>query len=171
MTFMGVGTIMNLTAGNLSEDRTDQPQTGGGKVLTMEEAVLGYQLYPKNLYIQWQGDRNVLTYPEGTNLMGEVAGKEKPEVLMTLAELNRLLEADLKGWPQYEWKDGRTLVIMRQGKRYEIDTDKKVLAYVFPIAKGAQNVTSNGQELLAYTKANNLYYVDANGNEFAVTSD
>ena len=50
MTFMGVGTIMNLTAGNLSEDRTDQPQTGGGKVLTMEEAVLGYQLYPKNLY-------------------------------------------------------------------------------------------------------------------------
>ena len=171
MTFMGVGTIMNLTAGNLSEDRTDRPQTGGGKVLTMEEAVLGYQLYPKNLYIQWQGDRNVLTYPEGTNLMGEVAGKEKPEVLMTLAELNRLLEADLKGWPQYEWKDGRTLVIMRQGKRYEIDTDKKVLAYVFPIAKGAQNVTSNGQELLAYTKANNLYYVDANGNEFAVTSD
>ena len=56
MTFMGVGTIMNLTAGNLSEDRTDRPQTGGGKVLTMEEAVLGYQLYPKNLYIQWQGD-------------------------------------------------------------------------------------------------------------------
>ena len=52
MTFMGVGTIMNLTAGNLSEDRTDRPQTGGGKVLTMEEAVLGYQLYPKNLYIQ-----------------------------------------------------------------------------------------------------------------------
>ena len=52
MTFMGVGTIMNLTAGNLSEDRTDQPQTDGGKVLTMEEAVLGYQLYPKNLYIQ-----------------------------------------------------------------------------------------------------------------------
>ena len=45
MTFMGVGTIMNLTAGNLSEDRTDQPQTGGGKVLTMEEAVLGYQTY------------------------------------------------------------------------------------------------------------------------------
>ena len=41
MTFMGVGTIMNLTAGNLSEDRTDQPQTDGGKVLTMEEAVLG----------------------------------------------------------------------------------------------------------------------------------
>lgn len=79
MTFMGVGTIMNLTAGNLSEDRTDQPQTGGGKVLTMEEAVLGYQLYPKNLYIQWQGDRNVLTYPEGTNLMVRWPEKKNPK--------------------------------------------------------------------------------------------
>ncbi len=48
---------------------------------------------------------------------------------------------------------------------------KKCWRMFFPIAKGAQNVTSNGQELLAYTKANNLYYVDANGNEFAVTSD
>ena len=65
MTFMGVGTIMNLTAGNLSEDRTDQPQTGGGKVLTMEEAVLGYQLYPKNLYIQWQGDLSGRDEPDG----------------------------------------------------------------------------------------------------------
>ncbi|MFR8082660.1 MAG: hypothetical protein ACLU6Z_13830 [Odoribacter splanchnicus] len=78
MTFMGVGTIMNLTAGNLSEDRTDQPQTDSGKVLTMEEAVLGYQLYPKNLYIQWQGpERTDLS--EGTNLMGEVAGKKNPK--------------------------------------------------------------------------------------------
>ena len=56
------------------------------------------------------------------------------------------------------------------GKRYESIPIKSV-GVCFPIAKGAQNVTSNGQELLAYTKANNLYYVDANGNEFAVTSD
>ncbi len=65
---------------------------------------MGISFIRKNLYIQWQGDRNVLTYPEGTNLMGEVAGKEKPEVLMTLAELNRLLEADLKDGPNMNGK-------------------------------------------------------------------
>ena len=43
------------------------------KVLTMEETILGYHLYPKNLYVQWQGERNVLTYVEGKNLVGEDA--------------------------------------------------------------------------------------------------
>ena len=32
------------------------------KVLTMEEAVVGYHLYPRSKYIQWQGDKNQLTY-------------------------------------------------------------------------------------------------------------
>ena len=31
------------------------------KVLTMEEAVVGYHLYPRSKYIQWQGDKNQLT--------------------------------------------------------------------------------------------------------------
>ncbi len=140
------------------------------KVLTMEDAVLGYHLYPKNMYIQWQGDRNIITYTEGTDLLGETVEGEK-KTLMTVDELNPILKADLKGWPQYGWKDAKTLVIMRQGKILEIDVEKKALTTSFAIARGAQNVTPNGKGLVAYTKANNLYYVDANGNEFAVTRD
>ena len=142
------------------------------KVLTMEEAVLGYNLYPKNLYLQWQGERNVLTSLEdGVKLVGETAGKGEKKVIMTVEELNQILGADLKGWPQYSWKDGKTLVIMRQGKMSEIDVDKKALGNTYIIPKGAQNITSNGKDLVAYTKANNLYLVDANHNEFAVTED
>ena len=71
------------------------------KVLTMEEAVLGYNLYPKNLYLQWQGERNVLTSLEdGVKLVGETAGKGEKKVIMTVEELNQILGADLKGWPQ-----------------------------------------------------------------------
>ena len=139
------------------------------KVLTMEEAVLGYPLYPKNLHVQWQGDRNVFTYIDGTALTGENAADGTQTVLLTLDELNRILNADLKGWGQYSWKNARTLVIHREGKRYEIDIEKKAVSQLFPLAKGAQNVTSNGGSLVAYTKGNNLYYMDANGNEFAVT--
>lgn len=157
LTFIGVTMMFNSKAQD--------------KVLTMEEAVLGYNLYPKNMYVQWQGDRNVLTYIEGTDLFSESADKGDKKVLMTLDDLNRILNADLKGWTQFTWKDGRTLVIVRQGKRYEIDVEKKALANEFPLAKGAQNIASNGNDLLAYTKDNNLYYVDANGNEFAVTAD
>ena len=60
---------------------------------------------------------------------------------------------------------------MRQGKRFEIDIEKKSLVNSYTITKEAQNITPNGEDLLAYTKANNLYYMDANSNEFAVTSD
>ena len=48
------------------------------KVLTMEETILGYQLYPQNKNVAWQGEKNALTYVEGTNLMTEAAaGAEK----------------------------------------------------------------------------------------------
>lgn len=157
LTFIGVTMMFNSGAQD--------------KVLTMEEAVLGYNLAPANKYIVWQGNRNVLTYLEGTNLIGESADKGDKKVLMTLEELNKVLGADLQGWTQFGWKDGNTLVIVRQGKRYEIDIEKKTLAGVWPLAKNAQNVTPNGFDLIAYTKDNNLYYVDGNGNEFAVTED
>ena len=142
-----------------------------GKVLTMEEAVLGYQLYPKNLYTQWQGDRNILTWLDGTDLVGEVPGSGEKKVIMTVGELNRAIDANLQGWAQYAWKDGQTLTLMRQGKLYEINTDKKQVSRRYTLPKGAQNITSNGTDLLAYTLKNNLYYLDANDNTFAVTQD
>ena len=142
-----------------------------GKVLTMEDAVLGYHLYPKNLYVQWQGERNVLTSVRGNELVGQDAATGRETVLMTLAELNAALGTDLKGWPQFSWKDAGTLVVARQGKMYEIDVEKKAVAVTYTIARGAQNVTPSGYGLVAYTKGNNLYYTDANGNEFAVTAD
>ena len=157
LTFIGVAIMFSSKAQN--------------KVLTMEEAVLGYQLYPKNRYVQWQGDRNVLTYVEDKNLVGESAGKGEKRVLLTVGELNRILNADLKGWPQFAWKDGNTLVVMRQGKMYEVNADRKALVRTYTIPGGTQNVTSNGYELVAYTKANNLYYGDTNGHEYAVTKD
>lgn len=143
---------------------------GQSKVLTMEEAVLGYELYPENMYVSWQGERNALTYLEGKELVGEMPESGAKKVILTLEELNRILSSDLKGWPQFSWKDGRILVIGRQGKRFEIDVEKKILLGCTDV-QGVQNVTSNGGDLLAYTKGNNLYYADANHNEFAVTDD
>ena len=87
-----------------------------GKILTMEEAVLGYELRPQSRYIQWQGDRNILTYIEGKNLMAETADGGAKNVLMSLEELNTLLKSELKGWPHYTWQDGKTLVINSPGQ-------------------------------------------------------
>lgn len=157
LTFIGVMMMFN----SMAQD----------KVLTMEEAVLGYNLYPKNMFVQWRADQNVLTYIEGTDLVGENAADGKKDVLLSLEELNRILNADLKGIPQFSWKDANHVMIARQGKIFAIDVVKKEVSHVYQLAEGAQNVTPNGKDLVAYTKDNNLYYLDANNNEYAVTAD
>lgn len=169
LTVMGVGTMIGLTAGAFPEG---QPGNDSGKkMLTMEDAVLGYQLSPQNRNIQWQGDRNVYTWTEGKDLWGEDAKTGERKVLMNVDELNGIIGAGLKGWPQYGWKDAGTLVVSRQGKRYEIDVPGRALIRTFSLPQGAQNVTPNSNDAIAYTKGNNLYYIDVNSNEFAVTED
>ena len=157
LTFIGVTMMFN----SMAQD----------KVLTMEEAILGYNLHPKNMFVQWKAGQNVLTYIEGTNLVGENAADGKKEVLLTLEDLNRILNTSLRGMPQFSWKDANNIIIARLGKIFAIDVVKKEISHVYKLADGAQNITPNGKELVAYTKDNNLYYLDANNNEYAVTAD
>ncbi|MDE5638892.1 MAG: DPP IV N-terminal domain-containing protein, partial [Odoribacter sp.] len=162
---LSMGTMMPLFA------RQEGEKTQNGKILTMEEAVLGYELRPQSRYIQWQGNRNMLTYIEGKNLIAEAADGGEKTVLMTLGDLNALLGTDLKGWPQYTWKDAGTLVIVRQRQRMEIDVPGKRIIRVIPLPEKAADLTYNGKDAYAFTRGNNLYYSDERGNEYAVTRD
>lgn len=144
---------------------------GQDKILTMEDAVIGYQLRPQSRYMAWQGDKNVLTYIEGENLIGEQAGSGEKKVLLTVSDLNGLLGASLKGWPQFSWKDGETLTVVRQGKYYEINVADKSLKRTLVIPEDAENLSFNGTNAFAFTRGNNLYYVNESGNEYAVTKD
>lgn len=157
LTLIGVAVMFNVN--------------GQDKVLTMEDAVLGYQLRPQSRYVVWQGDKDVFTYIEEDKLMGEQAGNGEKKVLLTVDELNRLLNAELKGWPQFGWKDAATLTVVRQGKYYEINVEDKSLKRTFPIPSGAENLSFNGNDVFAFTKENNLYYVNESGNVYAVTKD
>lgn len=142
------------------------------KVLTMEEAVVGYHLYPRSKYIQWQGDKNQLTYLDREGLMSESVDKGEKKVLLTVAELNKILGAELKGFPNFSWLDANTLVIARQGTVYHIDVVKKQVKQKFTFPKGAANETySKASNRYAYTIGNNLYYMDERGNSYTVTAD
>ncbi len=142
------------------------------KVLTMEEAVVGYHLYPRSKYIQWQGDKNQYTYLDREGLVGESADKGEKTVLLTVAELNKIIDADLKGFPNFSWLDDNTLAVSRQGKIYHIDVEKKQLKQTFSFPKEAANQTyTKAGNKYAYTIDNNLYYLDERGNSYTVTSD
>lgn len=144
---------------------------GQDRILSMEDAVLGYQLRPESRFVQWQGDRQVFTFIEKGNLVAEGVDQGEKKVLMTLEELNGLLVAELKGWPQIAWKDGLVFTVMRQGKYYEVDVVGKSVKRVFDLPAGAQNLSFNGTDAFAFTKGNNLYYVNESGNVYAVTND
>ena len=75
------------------------------KILTMEEAVVGYHLYPRAKYIQWQGDKNQFTYLDREGLTGESADKGEKTVLLTVPELNKIIGASLifLGWTETRW--------------------------------------------------------------------
>lgn len=165
LTFLSMGMMIPGMFGQGKE------KTQEGKILTMEEAVLGYELRPQSRHIQWQGDRNILTYVEEKNLMAETIDGGTKNVLITLEELNTLLKSDLKGWPQYSWQDGKTLVIIRKGRRTEIDVEGKRVSREMPVPEKAADLTYNGKNAYAFTRGNNLYYSDERGNEYAVTED
>ncbi len=142
------------------------------KVLTMEEAVVGYHLYPRAKYIQWQGDKNQLTYLDREGLVSESADKGEKSVVLTVAELNGILGAELRGFPNFSWLDANTLIIARQGSIYHIDVVKKQVKQKFTFPKGSANHTySKAGNMYAYTIDNNLYYMDERGNSYVVTTD
>ena len=142
------------------------------KVLTMEEAVVGYHLYPRVKYTAWQPNSENLTFIETDGLTSEPAAGGEKRLLLSVGELNQLLGTTLKGFPNFEWVDNNTVVILRQGKAYHIDMREKVVKDTFSFPKGAANMTySKGANAYAYTLENNLYYVDARGNSYAVTDE
>lgn len=67
------------------------------KILTMEEAIVGYHLYPQSKYIAWQGESNNFTYLSDKNLISENAATGEKRVVLTTEELNRILGTELEG--------------------------------------------------------------------------
>lgn len=144
------------------------------KVLTMEEAVLGYHLRPQNLTsLQWRAETHQVSWIENNNLLAFDADNQTQETLLSLEELNQIMGTSLKRWPTMGWKDAETIKVMLyiEGVRHEINVKTKKIVSTLHRPQGAQNLTSNGGDLFAFTRANNLFYMDGNGNEFQVTFD
>lgn len=157
LTLMGIVTTANLDAQD--------------KMLTMGDAVLGHHLYPRSSHIQWQGDKNNMTYVGDQQIIGQSVENGEEVTLLTVEELNKIIGADLKGMPPFGWKDAKILTMTRQGKYYEIDIEDKTLRKTIALPKNAVNLMSNGFYSYAFTRDNNLYYMNEDGHEYAVTKD
>jgi dipeptidyl-peptidase-4 len=137
----------------------------------MEEAVLGYNLRPESKYFAWRGDTDSYTYIEEKNLVSEdIKGVKK--TIITLAELNSILNAGLERFPSYSWMDENILKINYEAKEYRVDASSKTLVKTVSFPEGVANLTyTKTGKLYAYTVENNLLYMNEQGDSFAVTDD
>ncbi|MDR2286221.1 MAG: S9 family peptidase [Prevotellaceae bacterium] len=153
--------VLSITFNTVAQD----------KIFTMEEAVFGYHLRPESKYFAWQGNSNSYTYTEGKNLISEDANGVK-KTLITVDEFNAVTGSGLNNFPWYSWMDENTLKINHQGKEYRVDIPSKTLKTTVSLPEGVENLTySAAGKFYAYTVDNNLFYMNEQGDKFAVTDD
>jgi len=149
------------------------------KLLTIDEAVLGQyrQFYPEYIrQLQWRAKTDFYTYVENENLMqGDVKSKEIKSVL-TLSELNKVLEKQnvlkLSYFPEYLWVDNNSIKFTSENHIIEYNVNLNMVSVNLKYDENAQNEDyCYKNSKLAYTIENNLYIAGIDGELIQVTKD
>lgn len=142
-----------------------EAETGSDRLLTMEEAVLGYELYPQNRNYMWRPGGSTLTLVMSDGLYDENG------LLIGLEQLNKAAGTQLAGFPWGRW-DSEDIFTFRDGGRLvSINVADGTLSGVLTVPEEAANMTRGASGWYAYTVENNLFVCDPNGNSYPVTRD
>jgi len=150
-----------------------------GKKFTMEDAIINKwrALAPESIgELQWRGDKREYTYTtKDYSAIMTVNLKGKESTLLTLEQFNEALKAaDLKETKYiygYRWVDYNSFDINQQGYKLRYSLKSKKIEAKTKLPKGANTHFNKANKSYAYTKANNLYVQNANGEELAITNE
>lgn len=150
--------------------------------LTLEDLIPGGKTYSKYRpemlrQVNWYGDK--LTYVKGDTIYSApLTEKGKSEKLITLAEINEGLNIPSDQKPKNLYRisftspESNELMITTQAHIYLYDFINKKITAAFNNVKGmSNNDFSFESKYIAYTKENNLYIQNKEGNEYAVTNE
>ena len=131
------------------------------KLLSIEDVVLNRNLTAKSYPARWVGASDSYAIVEQNNLVAYDARTGKQHTLITLDELNTILETNFKIFPPYAFDDENSLVVSAHNKRNIISlTERKVVsAAKIPVGQNLTRQSGKGN-LYAYTRENNLYLFD-----------
>lgn len=152
---------------------------GQDKQLSLEDLIPGGKTYNKYTPkmpqgLAWYGEQ--LTCIKGDSILFVENGKEtKTSTLLTLEDINTFVDPSekLKSLNSV-WlgKDGRTLFVRTTNNTYAYNPQAKEVKAAFKNLSGIENQDISEQSLqMAYTKGNNLYLQDAEGNEIEITDE
>ncbi|HEX8268327.1 MAG TPA: DPP IV N-terminal domain-containing protein [Flavobacterium sp.] len=147
------------------------------KQLTLEDAVLqqGRLFRADRLAsMQWIPNTNRYTYLDNTGkiIMTASGANTNATQMLTSAEINSALGADLKNLGGMSWKDANTIAIVAGNKYYEFNTTSKTGRQTAELPQSAENATPDeNRQNIAFTDANNLFILDLNKQVISVTNE
>lgn len=150
---------------------------GQTKKLTLEDGVMQqYRAFRPDqiLGFQWIPETTQFVYFEelGRKLMLASPKDTKGTELISLSEVNTTLKSDFKSFWGIEWKDASTFVLTDGANYYDYNFKTKTGSLVATTPEEAANQTMNADKnLVAFTEANNLYFIGKNNAKTAVTSE
>ncbi len=149
------------------------------KELTIEDAVVGVwrQYYPKTIRgLGLKPDSKEFSKIENNSLLALSYDLKKENVLLTLDELNRILQAknieELSSLKTYEWIDNNKIRLFPGNNVIEIDLKTKSVLKFIKVSDDVENAdfcAENG--MIAYTIGNNLNIINEKGEVFQVSNE
>jgi dipeptidyl-peptidase-4 len=147
------------------------------KKLTLEESVLqqGRAFKADGLTgFQWIPNTNkYLFYTDAwTKMKSASTTNETATELVTLAEINTALGTKLKNFFSLQWIDANTFMVTENGKYYSYNLSTKTGKLRLQAPENIENNTFDATKMnLAFTEANNLYFINDKGEKVAVTNE
>ncbi|MBI2259919.1 MAG: DPP IV N-terminal domain-containing protein [Flavobacteriia bacterium] len=154
---------------------TSAELTAQKKTLTLSDAVMQqYRAFaPEKLSgFSWIPNTTEYTFFEKyTTLKKASVINSTPEVLMSIEELNKILNAKLSWFSGFKWKDQNVFLVNDGSSYYSYDFSKKEGRKILTSPEKAENHTYyEKSELLAYTIENNLFIAASDGKQTPVTN-
>ncbi|OAD91645.1 peptidase S9 [Aequorivita soesokkakensis] len=146
------------------------------KELTLKDAVLEQygKFYPQNIQgFQWVPGTTSYVYLENRTTLknGSAENKNQSESL-SIAEVNKTLNSNLKWFSGMTWKNTDSFYLVDGNSYYLYDYKQKKGKLISKVEESAENSTlQNETGNVAYTKENNLYIQKADGTTVAVTNN
>ncbi len=146
------------------------------KQLTLDQAVLQQNraLAAETLpSFQWIPTTDSYTYLNSyTKLMKASVSNTKAVEIISIEEVNKVLNAKLNWFSGFEWKDKTTFYVNDGFKFYSFNITSKTGKLLYDLGETAENPTvQTTKENIAYTIENNLFVYQPDGKKIVITEN
>ncbi len=151
---------------------------GQDKMLTMEDAMLGYYKFrPSTInQLSWRPDSKEYTFIKENKLYVQSITSKNNKPLISLDQINTALKSneidELKRFPRTSWISFNQFSFYAKDYRVVFDIASKSVVAKKRYKSEWNNITFNKDlNMIAYTKDNNLYVSDRSDKDIAITSE